>query len=73
MAAIMVFQNNEVADMLGTKPYPVGVELFFYVNTFFCSNKFTWLLASNLVPRVFSLGTRLVGHVSKNAQKKRNP
>ena len=25
---------------------PVGTELFCYVNTFFCSNKFAWLLAT---------------------------
>ena len=24
--------------------YPVGVQLFSFVNTFFCSNKFAWLL-----------------------------
>ena len=33
-AAILVFQNN-----------PVGVELFSYVNAFFCSHKFAEMLA----------------------------
>ena len=39
MAAILVFQNNETAAMLVFKTNPVGVELFSYVNAFFCSNK----------------------------------
>jgi len=43
---ILVFQNNETAVMLGFLINPVGVELFSYVNTFFCSNKLAWLLAT---------------------------
>ena len=39
-AAILVFQNNEMAAMLVYQTNPVGVELFSYVNTPFCSNKF---------------------------------
>ena len=39
-AAILVFQNNKTAAMLVFQTSPVGVELFSYVNTFFCSNKF---------------------------------
>ena len=38
MAAIFVSQNNEMAAMLATSL--AGVELFSYVNAFFCSNKF---------------------------------
>ena len=38
-AAILVFQNNEKAAMLVLQTSPVGVELFSYVKTFFCSNK----------------------------------
>ena len=41
MAAIFVSQNNETAAMLVFQTRPVGVELFSYVNAFFCSNKFT--------------------------------
>jgi len=44
MAAILVFQNNETAAMLVYQTNPVGVRLFSYFNTFFCSNKFAWLL-----------------------------
>ena len=40
-AAILVFQNNETAAMLVFQTNPMGVELFSYVNLFFCSNKFT--------------------------------
>ena len=40
MAAIFVSQNNETAAMLVSQTNPVGVELFSYVNVFFCSNKF---------------------------------
>ena len=39
-AAILVFQNNETAAMLVSQTNPMGVELFFYANAFFCSNKF---------------------------------
>ena len=40
-AAILVFQNNEPAAMLVFQTSPAGVELFPYVNAFFCSHKFT--------------------------------
>ena len=40
MAAIFVSQNNETAAMFVSQTSPVGVELFSYVNAFFCSNKF---------------------------------
>ena len=39
LAAILVFENNETA-MLVYQKNPVKVELFSYVNTFFCSNEF---------------------------------
>ena len=39
-AAIFVSQNNETAAMFVSQTSPVGVELFSYVNAFFCSNKF---------------------------------
>ena len=40
-AAILVYQNNETAAILVYQTNPVGVKLFSYVKTFFCSNKFT--------------------------------
>ena len=40
MAAIFVSQNNETAATFVSQINPVGVELFSYVNAFFCSNKF---------------------------------
>ena len=40
MAAIFVSQNKETAAMSVSQISPVGVELFSYVNAFFCSNKF---------------------------------
>ena len=39
-----VSQNSESADMLLYQTNPVGVQLFSYGNTFFCSNKFALLL-----------------------------
>ena len=39
-AAILLSQNNETAAMLVSQTSPVGVELFSYVNAFFCFNKF---------------------------------
>ena len=44
MAAMLVLENSETADKLVNQTNPVGVQLFSYVNTFFCSNKFTRLL-----------------------------
>ena len=38
-AAILVFQTNRTAAMLVYQDNPVGVELFCYVKTSFCSNK----------------------------------
>ena len=38
---ILVFENNETAAMLVYQDIPVGIELFSYVKTFFCSNKLT--------------------------------
>ena len=40
MAAIFVSQNNETAAMFVSQTSPVGVELFSYVNAFYCFNKF---------------------------------
>ena len=40
MAAIFLSQNNETAAMFVSQTSPVGVEIFSYVNAFFCSNKF---------------------------------
>ena len=45
-AAILMSQNNETAAMLVSQTSPVGVELFSYVNAFFCSNKFAYKLAT---------------------------
>ena len=45
-AAILVFQNNKTAAMLVYQTSPVGVELFSYVNTFFCFSKFACELAT---------------------------
>ena len=36
----LVSQNNKTAAMLVFQTSPGGVELFSYVNAFFCSNKF---------------------------------
>ena len=40
MAAILVPQNNETAAMLMSQTNPLGVELFSYANTLFCSNEY---------------------------------
>ena len=46
MAAMLEGKNNETAAMLEGKTNPVGVELFSYIKTFFCYNKFAWLLVT---------------------------
>ena len=40
MAAILVSQNNETAAMLVSQTNPLGVELFSYAYTLFCSNEY---------------------------------
>ena len=45
-AAMLVFQNNEMAAMLVNQTSPVGVELFSYVNTPFCFSNFACVLAT---------------------------
>ena len=45
-AAILVSQSNETAAMLVSQTSPLGVELFSYANSFFCSNKFAYMLAT---------------------------
>ena len=40
-------KNNEKAAMLEDKTNPVGVELFSYVKTFFCYNKFAGRVCEN--------------------------
>ena len=42
-AAILVSQNNETAAMLVSQTSPLGVELFSYVNAFFCYNRFAYI------------------------------
>ena len=43
-----MFQNNERAAMLWVQINPVEVELFSYLNNFFCSNKFAKMLAAEV-------------------------
>ena len=37
---MLVSQNKEMAAMLVSKTKPLGIELCFYVNTFFCLNQY---------------------------------
>ena len=46
MAAILVSQNNETAAMLVIQTNPLGVEVFSYANTLFCSNEYAQMLAT---------------------------
>ena len=39
-----MFRNNKTAAIFLLQKNPVGVELFSYVNTYFCSNKFAKML-----------------------------
>ena len=41
-AAMLVSQNKEMAAMLVSQTKLLGIELYFYVNTFFCFSKPTW-------------------------------
>ena len=40
--AMLVSQNKEMAAMLVSQTKPLGFELYFYANTFFCFSKPTW-------------------------------
>ena len=46
MAAILVFQNIEMAAKWVAQTNPVGVELFSYANAFICSTKFAQMLGT---------------------------
>ena len=39
MAAMLVFQNTETVSMLVFQTNPLGIELYFYANSFFCFMK----------------------------------
>ena len=41
-AAMLVSQNEEMAAMLVSQTKPLGIELYFYVNYFFCFSKPIW-------------------------------
>ena len=41
-AAMLVSQNKEMAAMLVSQTKPLGIDLYFYANTFFCSSKPIW-------------------------------
>ena len=42
-AAMLVSQNKEMAAMLLSQTKPLGIELYFYANTFFCFSKPTFV------------------------------
>ena len=41
-AAMLVSQNKEMAAMLVSQTKPLGIELYFYANAFFCFSKPIW-------------------------------
>ena len=45
-AAMLVSQNKEIAAMLVSQTKPLGIELYFYANTFFCFSKPIWQLVT---------------------------
>ena len=54
------FIFHDVLLVRGRLTNPVGVEQFSYINTFFCSNKFTWLLSTWVKTGVTRALTNLV-------------
>ena len=44
--ASLLPQNNDTAARVVSRASPVGIELFFYVYEFLCSNKFVYLLTT---------------------------
>ena len=47
-AALLVFQNEATAAMLVYQTKPLGIELHFHANFFFCGMKLTWLLVTSV-------------------------
>ena len=45
-AAMLVFQNKEMAAMMVYQTNPLGIDLYFYANTFFCFSNPIWLLVT---------------------------
>ena len=45
-AAMLVFQNKEMAAMMVCQTNPPGIELYFSTNTFFCFSNPIWLLVT---------------------------
>ena len=45
-AAMLVFQNKEMAAMMVYQTNPPGIELYFYANTCFCFSNPIWLLVT---------------------------
>ena len=45
-AAMLVFQNEEMAAMMVYQTNPPGIELYFYANSFFCFSNPIWLLVT---------------------------
>ena len=45
-AAILVYQNKEMAAILVYQTSPLGVELYFYAKIFFCLSKPIWRLVT---------------------------
>ena len=41
-AAMLVSKNKEMAAMLVSQTKPLGIEPYFYANTFFCFSKPIW-------------------------------
>ena len=44
--AMLVFQNKEMAAMMVYRTNPLGTELYFYANSFFCFSNSIWLLVT---------------------------
>ena len=45
-AAMLVFQNHGMAAVVVYQTNPLGFELYFYANTFFCLSNPIWLLVT---------------------------
>ena len=66
-----MFQNNERAAMLVFQINPVEVELFSYLNSFFCSNKVAKMLAAGV--KTLCRPVRIIfSEAEKNEKKKKN-
>ena len=61
-------QNKEIETMLVFHTKPLGIELYFYANTFFCFSKPIWLVVTGM-KTLYKVSNRTYKEVEKAKEK----